>query len=397
MNTKYILPLVLLIASLACVAFGESALYPNPTKPSWGAVWSWGQPRIASGTDLPDIASASIGDLFVVSPEHAGTPRMYRAEWIMTYSGLLASWTALTGTGSGGGVTVYDDLTGKPTSASWTYNELQATPTSSAWNHDELTGVADSTGHDTHNDGRYARPASTDPTYWQGYQYISGNGNALYFGSGSSIIALHDGLTDAPFDIRRYSDTSSTRIMGGSTMDDGASIVLSGQNANSGAKCAVTITAHGGADALDGAITLRTYDATASQILNRLQVGKTGVVRIVPQAGAPGDETDHVWWDVTNSEMQRGCMYFDSTDDYLYLIASHSGGLDWHPVARASGDESMDFACKDLTAAGNITGAHVASDSTPGITQEVDIPYQWGVSTCTFAIKDGLIVSVSTP
>jgi hypothetical protein len=58
-----------------------SDIYPTPATHSWSGVYRWGQPRIASGTALPALASASEGDLFLLATD---SPKLYRrqgAEW----------------------------------------------------------------------------------------------------------------------------------------------------------------------------------------------------------------------------------------------------------------------------------------------------------------------------
>ena len=68
--------LSLLLVSSSC--FG-SDLYPSNFGRSWSGIASWSQPRIASGTSLPPVASASVGDLFI-DYSIATSPTLYRLE-----------------------------------------------------------------------------------------------------------------------------------------------------------------------------------------------------------------------------------------------------------------------------------------------------------------------------
>jgi len=70
-----------------------SELYPPPTNLSVGGVASWSQPIIASGSALPNIASAADGDLFILTDA---------ASWTV-YRFATPTWIQQVASGSGGG------------------------------------------------------------------------------------------------------------------------------------------------------------------------------------------------------------------------------------------------------------------------------------------------------
>jgi len=73
--------------------FAASAIYPDPTFYSFGDLIKWAQPRIASGTALPAVASAAEGDIFVLKTDPA-SPSINIL--------LTSAWRTISG-GSGGG------------------------------------------------------------------------------------------------------------------------------------------------------------------------------------------------------------------------------------------------------------------------------------------------------
>lgn len=100
--------LFLLIASIALA----SGIYPpfgtNPEDYSFDGLASWSQQRIASGTALPDVASATEGDIFLLYAPASTTLAFYRLN-----GGI---WGVVSGGGSGGevGATGPQGLPGEP-------------------------------------------------------------------------------------------------------------------------------------------------------------------------------------------------------------------------------------------------------------------------------------------
>ena len=94
-----------LVSALVIVGFGVSAsdLYPGPSTYDYLAVSNYAQPLIASGAALPLTASASIGELFLLTA--VGEPSLWRRE-----DNGGATWTRIVGGSGGGGTTDHSAL-----------------------------------------------------------------------------------------------------------------------------------------------------------------------------------------------------------------------------------------------------------------------------------------------
>jgi len=85
-----VLGMVAMIFIFIVSSLGASDIYPTLTNRSWNGVASWAQPIVASGTALPNVASAATGDLFMLTTG----PSLYRLQggaWAVMSSGAASS------------------------------------------------------------------------------------------------------------------------------------------------------------------------------------------------------------------------------------------------------------------------------------------------------------------
>lgn len=356
-----------------------SELYPWPTDWSPGKLASWSQPLIASGTALPPVASASIGDLFFIHNDEWGTAPLnfdsvlyIRRDIHTAWNGnpIISTWTVLTG--GSGGTTDHSGLTNL------------------AFDDAAHTGFAREAGSETADfktkDLDVYGNASVSGTITENGSLLS----ALYAAlNGSSTANFNadmlygNGLTLGDFILSYISDpdyqfacvTTSTNSKAkfslgfpatgvsrffASSWSNGLTLASDGINLASGS--------FGFSPAQNFGI-YRNYipGSYSFQHILLFEVTASGAISLKPLSAAPSSGFE-----------ATGSIYFDSASNTLKI----NDGSNWVGIPKQGGE---------------ITGAFLASDTTLGKTEDVLIPFEYNVSTITLHFKDGLYVGKTLP